>query len=174
MRDILVTLKSEHDVLRELFGQINATADSETEVREQLLQQIEENLIPHAKWEETVFYPAFEERASHEQKLLYAEAMQEHRAVEQSVLPDIHAADLDSRQFAGSVKVFCEMIDHHAKEEETAMFAAVRQLFSAGELAGMDEQYEDWKESSAASAIAMQAKIKTAAMSIMRSPSSPG
>lgn len=174
MRNILTTLKSEHDALRGLFSQINATADSDTETREELLEKIEAALIPHAKWEETVFYPAFAERASHEQLLLHAEAMQEHRAVELAVLPDIHAADFGSRQFAGSVKVFCEMIDHHAKEEETAMFAAIRQLFGAPELAEMDEQYEEWKESSAADAIRMQATIKTAAVSMLRSPSSPG
>ena len=174
MRNILTTLKSEHDALRGLFSQINATADSDTDMREELLEKIEAALIPHAKWEETVFYPAFAERASHEQMLLHAEAMQEHRAVELAVLPDIHAADIGSRQFAGSVKVFCEMIDHHAREEETAMFAAIRQLFGAPELADLDEQYEEWKESSAADAISMQAKIKTAAVSMLRSPSSPG
>lgn len=174
MRDILNTLKSEHDTLRELFARINDTADSDVETREELLQKIEAALIPHAKWEETVFYPAFAERASHDQLLLHAEAMQEHRAVEQSVLPDIHAADTDSRQFAGSVKVFGEMIDHHATEEETAMFAAIRQLFPASELARMDADYEEWKDSPAAAAIGLHAKVKTAASSVLRSPSSPG
>lgn len=174
MRNILDTLKSEHDALRELFKRINATADSDVDLRGELLQKIEAALIPHAKWEETVFYPAFAERATHDQLLMHAEAMQEHRAVEHSVLPDIHAADTDSRQFAGSVKVFGEMIDHHATEEETAMFAAIRQLFSASDLARMDEEYAEWKDSSAAAAISLHAKVKTAAASILRSPSSPG
>ncbi|MBW3549416.1 MAG: hemerythrin domain-containing protein [Proteobacteria bacterium] len=174
MRDILTTLKQEHDELRSLFKQINATADDDTDTREDLLHKIEAALIPHAKWEEKVFYPAFADRADHEQLLLHAEAMQEHRAVELTVLPDIHAADVDSRQFAGSVKVFGEMIEHHAKEEETAMFDAIRQSFSAAELAELDDDYEQWKDSSAADAISMHAKVKTAAASMLRSPSSPG
>ena len=82
MSSILDTLKSEHEQLRELFARITKTADSEADARHDLLKQIETLLIPHAKWEETVFYPAFEDRADHEQKLIYAEAIQEHRAVE--------------------------------------------------------------------------------------------
>jgi hemerythrin-like domain-containing protein len=171
--DILDTLKTEHDRLRELFAQINQTADSEADARHDLLKQIEALLIPHAKWEETVFYPAFEDRADHGQKLIYAEAIQEHRAVELAVLPDIHAADADSRQFAGSVQVCGELIKHHAHEEETKMFDAVRQLFSAEELADFDRKYASWKDSSGADAMTSYAKVKTAAMAFMRNPDSP-
>jgi len=173
MNNILDTLKSEHGRLRELFAQITKTADSEADSRHELLKRIEALLIPHAKWEETVFYPAFEARANHEQKLIYAEAIQEHRAVELAVLPDIHAADVDSRQFAGSVQVCGELIKHHAHEEETKMFDAVRQLFSADELADFDRKYAAWKDSSGADAITGYAKVKTAAMAFMRNPDSP-
>lgn len=173
MGNILDTLKSEHDQLRELFGKITQTADSEADARHDLLKQIEAVLIPHSKWEETVFYQAFEDRADHEQKLIYAEAIQEHRAIELAVLPDIHAADVDSRQFAGSVQVCGEQVKHHAHEEETKMFDAVRKLFSADELADFDRKYASWKDSSGADAITSYAKVKTAAMSFMRNPDSP-
>jgi hemerythrin-like domain-containing protein len=173
MPDILDTLKSEHDRLNDLFAQINKTADTEADMRHDLLKRIEALLIPHAKWEETVFYPEFDRRASHEQKLIYAKAIQEHRAVELAVLPDIHAADVDSRQFAGSVQVCGEMIRHHAHEEETRMFDIARQLFSAEELSELDAMYARWKESSGADAITSYAKVKTAAMAFMRKPGSP-
>lgn len=174
MRNILDTLKSEHDQLRELFDQMNATTDRAEKTREELLERIESALVPHAKWEETVFYPAFAERASHEQRLLWASAMQEHRAVEHSVLPDLKAADLDSREFAGSAKVLGELIDHHAKEEERDMFSAARSLFSPQELAELDQRYEDWKHSGMGGLMTMHAKLKTGAASILRSPGSPG
>jgi len=173
MPNILDTLKSEHDRLRELFAKITKTADSEADARHDLLKQIEAVLIPHSKWEETVFYQAFEDRADHDQKLIYAEAIQEHRAVELAVLPDIHAAAVDSRQFAGSVQVCGELVKHHAHEEETKMFDAVRQLFSAEELAEFDRKYAAWKDSSAADAIEGYAKMKTSAVAMMRNPDSP-
>ncbi|MFC0676769.1 hemerythrin domain-containing protein [Lysobacter korlensis] len=174
MRNILDTLKSEHDELRSLYQQLTATSDERDDERRGLVQRIESVLIPHAKWEELVFYPAFGERANHEQQLLYSAAMQEHRAIEQSVLPDLHAADFDSRQFAGSAKVLAELTTHHAEEEETQIFAAARTMFSPQELAELDEQYEEWKESGVATALEMHAKVKTAAKSIFRMPRAPG
>ena len=111
--------------------------------------------------------------ASHEQLLQHAEAIQEHRAVELAVLPDIHAAEVGSRQFAGSALVLSEFVDHHAKEEEKEMFKSARELFSKEELAEFDEQYEEWKASNAAAAVQAQAQIKTAARSMARDPSAP-
>ena len=174
MRNILTTLKAEHDALRALFEQVNATTDRAEKTRLQLLEKIEAALVPHAKWEETVFYPAFAERASHDQLLLYTAAMQEHRAVEQSVLPDLKACDPASREFAGSAKVMGEQIDHHAREEEREFFAAMRQLFTAPGLAGMDAQYEQWKVSGAGEGMALHARIKTGVASIFRMPGTPG
>ncbi|NYZ62166.1 hemerythrin domain-containing protein [Luteimonas deserti] len=174
MRDILKTLKDEHDELRSLFDALNATTDRAEKKRTELLQKIEAALIPHAKWEELVFYPAFAERASHDQLLQHAEAIQEHRAVELTVLPDLHASPKTSRQFAGSAKVLSEFITHHADEEEQDMFSAARTLFSAEERADLDEQYETWKASPAAAALTVHAKVKTALKSVIRNPKAPG
>lgn len=154
-RDILKTLQKEHAALRELFATINATTDRAKKGRMQLLESIEGNLLPHAKWEETVFYPAFAERADREGLKTHAEALLEHHAVEKVVMPEVHAAEVDSPQFAGRVKVFGEFIDHHAREEESTMFKLARKLFTPEELADLDQQYEEWKQSpSAAMAIA--------------------
>src|SRR3954468_2761059 len=102
MRSILATLSHEHATLHDLFEQMNATTDRAEKKRADLLERIEGVLIPHAKWEEFVFYPAFAERAKHDQLLQHAEAIQEHRAVEIAVLPDLHASAKNTRQFAGS------------------------------------------------------------------------
>ena len=160
-RDILKTLQKEHDVLRELFSEINATTDRAKKGRTQLLEAIEGNLLPHAKWEETVFYPAFAERADREGLKTHAEAVLEHHAVEQVVMPEVHAANVDSPQFAGRVKVFGELIDHHAREEESTMFKLARGLFSVDELAELDEQYEEWKRSSMSKLVIAGEKGKT-------------
>lgn len=174
MRDILQTLASEHEELRGLYQQLVATPDQRDSERQRLVQEIEEVLVPHAKWEEMVFYPAFGERANHEQQLMYAIAIQEHRAVEQSVLPDLHASDFDSRQFAGSAHVLAEMTLRHAAEEEAQIFTAARQMFSQQELADFDNQYEQWKDSGMATAVGLHAKVKTAAKAVLRSPRAPG
>lgn len=159
-RDILRTLKAEHDELRELFAELKETTDRGVKTREGLLQRIESALLPHAKWEEKVFYPAFKERADRDGLQTHAEALTEHHAVENTVIPEVHAADPGSPEFAGRTKVFGELIDHHAKEEEKTMFKMARELFSSEERAQLDEDYETWKQSDAAAALIAGEKAK--------------
>jgi hemerythrin-like domain-containing protein len=162
-RDILKTLKAEHDELRDLFEKLNGTTDRAEKTRAELLAKIDQGLLPHAKWEEMVFYPAFAERAERDGLKTHAEAIEEHRAVEKTVMPDVHKADYDTPQFAGRAKVFGEFIDHHAKEEEKAMFKMAREMFSAEERAAMDEQYEAWKQSAEGMAAIRDAAAQTGA-----------
>lgn len=160
-RDILVTLQSEHDTLRNLFSQMEDTTDRAKKKREQLLNDIEAALIPHAKWEELHFYPAFKERADRDGLKTHAEAVIEHQAVELTVLPEVKASDVESPRFAGAAKVLGEMVDHHATEEETTMFKMARKLFTPKERAELDVQYEQWKASAASTAVTTHAEIKT-------------
>ena len=159
-RDILKTLKDEHDTLRKLFDEMKDTTDRAVKTRAELLETIEANLIPHAKWEEQVLYPAFKERADRDGLQTHAEALAEHHAVENTVIPEVHAAEPGTPEFAGRAKVFGEFIDHHAKEEEKTMFRMAREMFSAEERAQMDEDYEAWKASPDAAKILEQEKAK--------------
>lgn len=167
-RDILKTLQSEHDLLRTLFEQMNETTDRAKKKRVELLQKIEANLLPHAKWEEKFFYPAFAERADRNGLQTHAEAVEEHRAVELTVIPDLHASEVETPVFAGRAKVFGELIDHHATEEETTMFKMARKLFTAQERAELDEQYEEWKASPGAAGVVAQEKMKAGIKSTAR------
>ena len=168
-RDILRTLQEEHDKLRKLFDEIKGTTDRAEKTREKLLETIEQNLIPHAKWEEQVFYPAFKERADRDGLQTHAEALAEHHAVENSVIPEVHAADVETPEFAGRVKVFAEFVDHHAKEEEKTMFRMARELFSAEERARMDEDYAVWKASDEAAALVVAEQAKAGVKGAVKS-----
>ena len=167
-RDILKTLKTEHDDLRSLFEELNATTDRASKTRTELLAKIDKGLLPHAKWEEQVFYPAFAERANRDGLKANAEAIAEHHAVEHSVMPEVHEAEVETPQFAGRAKVFGEFIDHHAKEEEKTMFKMARELFSAEERAAFDEQYEAWKQSDQGMAAVAEAAVQTGARDVLR------
>lgn len=160
-RDILKTLKSEHNVLRDLFKQMEDTTDRAEKGRTELLAKIEANLMPHAKWEEIVFYPAFKERADRDGLKTLAEAVLEHATVEETVIPNVKGVDFTTPEFAGRVKVFGELVDHHAKEEEATMFKMAREMFTAAELTQFDEDYEMWKKSPAAANALAGSRIKT-------------
>ena len=160
-RNILKTLQTEHDTVRALFEELNGTTDRAEKTRAQLLADIEANLLPHAKWEESVFYPAFRERADREGVKAHSEAVLEHKSVENVVIPSVKEAEFTTPEFAGRAKVFGEQIEHHAKEEEKTMFKMAREMFSAEERAQLDEEYEAWKRSPAADSAVAAAKAKT-------------
>jgi len=167
-RDILKTLKAEHNVLRDLFKKMEDTTDRAEKGRAELLAKIEANLMPHAKWEEIVFYPAFQQRADRAGLKTHAEALLEHAAVEQTVIPKVKGSNVTTPEFAGRVKVFGELIDHHAKEEETTMFKMAREMFSAEELAQFDEDYEEWKSSPAAANAVAGAQVKSSVKAVVQ------
>lgn len=166
--NILTTLKNEHEEVRALFEELKATTDRAVKGRAELLATIESKLMPHAKWEESVFYPAFAERADRDGLQTHAEALLEHAAVEDTVLPNVKASDVDTPEFAGRAKVFAEFVDHHAKEEETTMFRMAREMFSAEELEQFDVQYAAWKESPAAANAMAAAQAKAGLKSVAR------
>lgn len=145
--DILKTLTKEHDEVSKLLEELNNTTERAEKTRPELLKKIKAALLPHALWEEAVFYPAFKKRADRDGLLAHAEAVEEHRAIELRVLPDLEAASPTSIEFAGRASVLAELVNHHAQEEEKTMFGMARKLFSAKELADFDAQYAEWKAS---------------------------
>lgn len=167
-RNILVTLKKEHDEVRALFDDLNATTDRAEKGRAELLAKIESKLMPHAKWEELVFYPAFKDRADRDGLQTHAEAVLEHAAVEDTVIPNVKASDVTTPEFAGRAKVFGELIEHHAKEEEKTMFRMAREMFSAEELKQLDVEYAAWKDSPAAANAIAGAEAKAGLKAVAR------
>lgn len=163
-QDILKTLKTEHNDLRGLFDEMKGTTDRAQKKREDLLQKILNGLVPHAKWEENVFYPQFKARVDRDGLQTHAEAVEEHRAVELRVIPDVLKSERTTPEFAGRAKVFGELIDHHATEEEQTMFKMARKVFSADELAQLDEDYAAWKASAEGKSVVKKALAEFATL----------
>lgn len=161
MNDILQVLETEHEKLRALLRSLDGTNDQTVASRVELLAQIEQQLLPHAKWEETVLYPEFAKCADAEGLKLHAGAVEEHRIVEKTVLPDLKGADASSLRFAGTAKVLRTLIDSHSRDEEQHMFAICRRLFTVEERADLALRYEEWKKSPTAVALIAGAKLKS-------------
>src|SRR6478672_1850262 len=155
--NILTTLSNEHEKIKGLFEDLKGTTDRAEKTRGELLQKILDGLVPHAKWEEAVFYPEFKRRVDRDGLQVHAEAIEEHRAVEMRVIPDVLKSDVTTPEFAGRSKVFGEFVKHHADEEEKTMFKMARDVFTADELTRFDEDYAAWKASPEGQAVVEQA-----------------
>lgn len=128
-------LTRDHEVVRDLLSDLSETTDRATKRRQDLLEKIGRELRVHAKIEEEIFYPALRDAARNkEQQKLVHEALEEHRAVEELVLPDLEKTKVDTVQFGGRAKVLKDLVEHHAEEEEQEMFEQARELLSEEEL----------------------------------------
>lgn len=127
-------LKQDHKKVRGMLEELTDTSSRAKKTRTELLKEIAEELRIHTQIEEEIFYPAFREAGKKEDEEMYFEAVEEHKAVENQVLPDLEGTAVDTDAFTGRAKVLKELIDHHAQEEEDDMFPRARELFSDDEL----------------------------------------
>lgn len=139
-------LKADHKKVRELLAQLTETTSRATRRRTDLLEKIRVELEVHTTIEEEIFYPAFKEAGEKsDDDEMFFEAIEEHRAAGDLVLPDLLKTEVTSDQFAGRAKVLKELVEHHAKEEEKEMFPRARQLLDRARLLELGEQMQTRK-----------------------------
>jgi len=139
--DAITLLKDDHKVLRALLGELEKSTSRAAKKRTTLLAKIDSNLKAHSAIEEEIFYPAFKEagQKSDDDKM-YFEALEEHRAAGDLVLPDLLDTDPASETFSGRAKVLKELVEHHAGEEEKDMFPRAKKLLTREELRDLGEK----------------------------------
>lgn len=123
-------LKNDHRSVEALFEEIlatNAKAKKQT-----LVRKIIKELSIHAAIEEQVFYPAVRD-AVRDAESEVLEALEEHHIVKW-VLAELDSMRPEDERFDAKVKVLCENVTHHVKEEETRLFKMVREHLSKSEL----------------------------------------
>lgn len=140
-------LKDDHKKVRKLLSELESTTTRGIKTRTELLEKIATELRVHARIEEEIFYPAFKAAGEKsDDDKLYFEALEEHRAAGDLVLPDLEKTDPASEQFSGRAKVLKELVEHHAGEEEKEMFPRARALLGDEELRVLGERMMMRKE----------------------------
>ncbi|MFI8482834.1 hemerythrin domain-containing protein [Pseudomonas sp. NPDC078700] len=127
----IALLKADHEKVKKLLTQLESTTERGVKTREELLSKIEHELLIHTQLEEKIFYPAYKAAGGKEEATMDAEAREEHRAVEDLVLPDLKATDPSKITFSGRTKVLKELLEHHIEEEEDELFPQAKKLLSA-------------------------------------------
>lgn len=139
--DAISLLKDDHQKVRKLLKELDDTTNRAEKTRPELLASIAMELRVHSAIEEEIFYPAFKAAGDKaDDGKMYFEALEEHRAAGELVLPDLLETDVTSDQFSGRAKVLRELIEHHAGEEEKEMFPRARELLSKEDLVALGDQ----------------------------------
>ncbi|MES2404587.1 MAG: hemerythrin domain-containing protein [Pseudomonadota bacterium] len=139
--DATELLTEDHRKVRKLLDELNETTERAEKTRRSLLEKIALELKVHNQIEEEIFYPAFKNASDEsEDEKMYFEALEEHRAAGEFVLPDLLETPVESEKFGGRAKVLKELVEHHANEEEKEMFGRARELFSEEDLSALGRQ----------------------------------
>ena len=123
-QDAIKLLMADHDEVEDLFKQFQKTKDGGAEKGE-IVEQICKALTVHSEIEEEIFYPAARDALTEAGEQIMDEAEVEHASIK-SLVEQLQDADPDDEMFDAKVKVLCEYVTHHVKEEEGKMFPKIK------------------------------------------------
>ena len=123
-QDAIKLLMTDHDEVETLFKQFQK-AKNDGASKADIVEQICKALTVHAEIEEEIFYPATRDALAEKGEDLLDEAEVEHASIK-SLVEQLQDADPDDELFDAKVKVLCEYVNHHVKEEEGEMFPRIK------------------------------------------------
>jgi hemerythrin superfamily protein len=139
--DAIQLLTQDHKTVRADLEALEKTTPRGLKTRAELLDKIRVELKAHTTIEEEIFYPAFKSAGKKgDDDKMYFEALEEHRAAGDLVLPDLLGTAPESEQFSGRAKVLKELVTHHADEEEKEMFPRAKALLNKEDLVALGEK----------------------------------
>jgi hemerythrin superfamily protein len=119
-------LATEHRLTLLTFDKIEATSDSQTTVRSQLLAKLKYQLTKHALEEENVIYPALRQaNVAHD-----ADALEGEHGYVKTYLYELETMPNDSPEWLARVRDFRSMIEEHMRMEENEIFPMLKGLMT--------------------------------------------
>ncbi len=139
---IYEALKTDHDKLKEMLNELVQLTESDNERRHALIYQIHDELVPHSRAEESVFYNSL--RAIDSAKEVALHGFEEHIEAE-ALLRTLQAKDKIDADWKATAKKLKTALEHHISEEEGRIFNVAQQLFTQEEAQMMGQAFEQLK-----------------------------
>lgn len=139
---IYEALKKDHVEVKRLLSQLVKAADADDKTRAKLIEQVRDELVPHARAEEAVFYNSL--RSIEIARDLVVHGYEEHMQAE-ALLRTLQTMEFVKADWTKVAEKLKEAVEHHIKEEEEKIFSAARQLFIQEEARAMAEAFEKMK-----------------------------
>jgi hemerythrin superfamily protein len=119
-------LATEHRMTLMTFDKIEATDDSQTTLRSQLLAKLKYQLTKHALEEENVVYPALRQaNSAHD-----ADALEGEHGYVKTYLYELETIPNDGPEWLARVRDFRAMIEEHMRMEENEVFPALKRIMT--------------------------------------------
>lgn len=141
----LTMLRTEHDTMRRLLEELEATTDRGVKTRAELFARIKGELTLHEIIEEEVFYP--ELKAHPKAREIVLEGYEEHHVVD-LLMGELEGLPVDDEAWGAKATVMKENVEHHM-EEEGEMFAKAEQVFDKAELGDLGRRMAERRRTAA-------------------------
>jgi len=136
--DAIVMLKDDHQEIRQLFRDFQATGKNATATKGKLATRIIEKLTVHTFLENEVMYPEVRTRMPDlEGDIL--ESFEEHHVADLLCM-ELYAMRPDTERFDAKMTVLIENVTHHMDEEEQEWFPKVRKGLGRAPLGEIGER----------------------------------
>ena len=135
-------LKKDHVKVKHLLDELVLLRENATNRRSELISQIRDELIPHARAEEAVFYNSLREIESAKDIVMHG--YEEHIEAE-TALRMLQVRDKIDAEWKTTATKLRDSIYHHIEEEENRIFSVAKQLFTREEAEIMAEAFESLK-----------------------------
>jgi hemerythrin superfamily protein len=141
--DIYSLLRQDHQRVKELFEQIEATEPNGGGKRETVFGAIKKELMVHKEAEESTFYAALSVLPEMSDRI--EEAMEEHVDVEE-LLQELDETDTGSDAFMAQLAELREEVEHHVSEEENEIFPRARELLTEEQADSLAREMQTQKQ----------------------------
>ena len=136
--DAIALLKADHQRVKDLFTQYEATDNVET--KRTLAEQVFRELDTHAQLEENVFYPTVNEETEEGPELV-KESLSEHETVK-ILIQELRSMAHETDEFDAKFHELIQNVEHHVEEEEAEMFPLAEEELGDD----LDEMGEEMQE----------------------------
>lgn len=144
--DVITILEHDHREIERMFDELEAlrgTADGDVAARRtDLVEQVTIELVRHSVAEEMLVYPQVEKKVSADQ----AERARHEHAVAEETMQRLERLDPGDPAFDRELDTLMREVRHHIAEEESEMFAHMRQVLGQDELERMGSRVRAFKD----------------------------
>ena len=135
--DGIVMLEEDHARVKALFEELEG---AEEDAKHEAALRLFDALDIHTKLEESIFYPALQQRSRREGRMLVAEALEAHRSAKELVA-ELRDMDVDDPEFDEKVEQLRSEVESHIDDEEDEMFPLAERILAAdAERLGLEMQ----------------------------------
>jgi hemerythrin superfamily protein len=135
-------LEKDHEKIESLLDQLVSSAQSDSDEWKSLVDRIADELVPHARAEEALFYNPI--RDSAQGKSLISHSYAEHARAE-SELRSLQARESVDAEWTRLAKKLRDDLLRHVETEETEVFDVAKKIFSENDAIQIGEAFDALK-----------------------------